>query len=599
MNSNEQQGARQVDQTQKLLTPGAPPTESSASDGLVQAVIYLRVSTREQAERDIDAEGFSIPAQRQACIRKAEAMGAVVADEYVDIGESARSADRPQLQAMLKRLFDERDVSMVIVHKTDRLARSRKDDVDINLAIQAAGARLISCSENIDETPSGMLVHGIMASINEWYSRNLAMEASKGMSQKAQRGGTPGLAPIGYLNVLADYEGRRIRTVVVDPERASLVQWAFRAYASGEYTMRQLTAELEERGLRSRGTPRSPARPMTLSRVSKMLGNPYYLGIVIYKGVQYEGRHDSMIDSDVFDTVQAIKEGRFQAGEKQRINQHYLKGSLRCQCGSKMTFIRVTGRLGGKYDYFFCLGRQRRNGCTQPYVAVEKVERAIQRHWEGVDLDRDFGDRVRTLIAQEVSLRDQQETREAELQRRKLQKIQERQRKVLELYYDDAIERSVVADEQRKLRREHESASRRLERCERHYTGFDQRLTKLVDDLIGCGQAYAEADDHTRRTMNQTVFHHFVIDREDVREAPYRAAYGVLTDPKLKVRVENEFELIGKTKNPGALFERRGSSQLLLVREEGLEPSHPFGHRNLNPARLPIPPLARVTRFKG
>ena len=31
------------------------------------------------------------------------------------------------------------------------------------------------------------------------------------------------------------------------------------------------------------------------------------------------------------------------------------------------------------------------------------------------------------------------------------------------------------------------------------------------------------------------------------------------------------------------------------VGEAGLEPAHPFGHRNLNPARLPIPPLARVT----
>jgi hypothetical protein len=33
----------------------------------------------------------------------------------------------------------------------------------------------------------------------------------------------------------------------------------------------------------------------------------------------------------------------------------------------------------------------------------------------------------------------------------------------------------------------------------------------------------------------------------------------------------------------------------LVVGEAGLEPAHPFGHRNLNPARLPIPPLARVT----
>ena len=29
-----------------------------------------------------------------------------------------------------------------------------------------------------------------------------------------------------------------------------------------------------------------------------------------------------------------------------------------------------------------------------------------------------------------------------------------------------------------------------------------------------------------------------------------------------------------------------------VVGEAGLEPAHPFGHRNLNPARLPIPPLA-------
>ena len=31
-----------------------------------------------------------------------------------------------------------------------------------------------------------------------------------------------------------------------------------------------------------------------------------------------------------------------------------------------------------------------------------------------------------------------------------------------------------------------------------------------------------------------------------------------------------------------------------LVGEGGLEPPHPFGHRHLKPARLPIPPLARV-----
>ena len=37
--------------------------------------IYVRASTKEQAERDGDPEGYSISAQREACERKAFARG--------------------------------------------------------------------------------------------------------------------------------------------------------------------------------------------------------------------------------------------------------------------------------------------------------------------------------------------------------------------------------------------------------------------------------------------------------------------------------------------------------------------------------------------
>lgn len=61
------------------------------------AVSYLRVSTREQAERGGTEEGFSIPAQREANARKADELGARIVREFVDAGESARSADRDGL----------------------------------------------------------------------------------------------------------------------------------------------------------------------------------------------------------------------------------------------------------------------------------------------------------------------------------------------------------------------------------------------------------------------------------------------------------------------------------------------------------------------
>ena len=67
----------------------------NTSPGMAQAVIYLRVSTKEQAEKGGEAEGYSIPAQREACKRKATSLGVVVVEEFVDRGESAKSADRP------------------------------------------------------------------------------------------------------------------------------------------------------------------------------------------------------------------------------------------------------------------------------------------------------------------------------------------------------------------------------------------------------------------------------------------------------------------------------------------------------------------------
>ena len=91
---------------------------------------------------------------------------------------------------MLCYLKDAGDVDYVIVHKLDRLARNRADDVEINRAFDEAGVHLVSTSENIDQTPGGILLHGIMSSIAEFYSRNLANEVIKGMSEKARNGGT-------------------------------------------------------------------------------------------------------------------------------------------------------------------------------------------------------------------------------------------------------------------------------------------------------------------------------------------------------------------------------------------------------------------------
>jgi len=121
----------------------------------MRCVIYLRVSTREQAEKGEGEEGFSIPAQSEACTRHIRDAGWDLVDEYADRGESARSADRPALKAMLARIAEERDVDAVVVHKIDRLARNMEDHVAIRALLRRKAVALVSVTENVEETASG------------------------------------------------------------------------------------------------------------------------------------------------------------------------------------------------------------------------------------------------------------------------------------------------------------------------------------------------------------------------------------------------------------------------------------------------------------
>ncbi|MFV0375367.1 recombinase family protein [Microbacterium sp.] len=170
-----------------LLLPASPEAEQAPS---FTAVTYQRVSTKEQAAKGGRDEGFSIPAQREANGRKAEALGARIVAEFVDAGESARSADRPDLKRMLDYIASHQ-VKYCIVHKVDRLARNRLDDVEIHHALLDAGVKLVSATENIDETPSGMLLHGIMSSIAEFYSKKPRNRSDEGTDAEGRHRRNP------------------------------------------------------------------------------------------------------------------------------------------------------------------------------------------------------------------------------------------------------------------------------------------------------------------------------------------------------------------------------------------------------------------------
>jgi site-specific DNA recombinase len=499
---------------QPIQSPAIAATLTPAeTTPLKRAIVYLRVSTSRQATKNGEAEGYSIPAQRSACERKVADLGAEIVQEFVDAGASARSADRDGLQALLAYLADGQ-VDYVLVHKLDRLARDMADDIMILTTIRAAGAVLVSATESIDETPAGMLMHNILAGMAEFYSRNLANEAKKGIAQKAMNGGTHGVAPIGYVNTLARIEGREVKDVAFDEEKAEHIRWAFRTYATGQWSISTLRDELEERGLRSRSTLKYVGSALNNSQVHRVLTNPYYMGKIRHRDLIYDGAHEPLVDAETWHIVQDILAGRRIAGDRSWRHTHYLKGSLTChRCGGRIGYGHSRGK-GGIYSYFFCLGRHTgRTSCDLPYVSVEKVEEEIERVWDTtVQFTAETIREVGELTRAELDARQEHDQSLLANQRQRLLKLERQKQKLIDAYLEDAIPGEDLKPRQAKLLAEMNDARRLIAACQNDMDLVRKHVDLVLALLGNAGRLYRNASPEQRKWLNLAVFSKIAID---------------------------------------------------------------------------------------
>ena len=504
------------------------------------AVSYLRVSTRGQAERGGGHdEGFSIPAQREANKKKALSMGAMVGKEFVDRGASAKSADRPQLQAMLEYVKENADrVDYVIVHKVDRLARNRDDDSDIMRVLRECGVQLVSASESIDDTPAGMLLHGIMSSIAEFYSQNLATEVKKGMGEKIKGGGTVGRAPIGYQNIrLVDDKGREERTVITDPERAPLIKLAFEEYATGNWTVADLADHLAACGLNTRSTPKISSQPVTLKTLHKVLVNPYYKGVVKYKGIEYPGSHEALVDTETWDKVQAILASRIN-GTRNLKHPHFLKGSIYCAyCGERMMVSNEKKKDGTIYPYFVCSGRhsKRRKDCTTKAVLIDVVEKEIEKIYEAYQLPPEVRILLESCIQEIISTERAKYDAELDGLKGEKAKLENKRKKLLEAHYCDAIPLDLLKSEQQKIAKELASIEHEIKMHDTTFEQITENLKRALDIVENCGEAYKNASDTIKKLMNQAIFEKFYIsndaDMEFKVDAEFKPPFDQILEP--------------------------------------------------------------------
>ena len=402
---------------------------------------------------------------------------------------------------------------MLISHKLDRLARNRADDVEINRAFEDAGVRLVSTSENIDQTPGGMLLHGIMSSIAEFYSRNLANEVIKGMGEKARNGGTLGKAPLGYMNVRArDENGREVRTIALDEERAPLIRLAFTEYATGNWTVRQLADHLNTLGLTIPPTPRRPAKSITATRLHEILRHPYYKGIVTFQGVEYPGKHEPLVDSQTWQTVQTILTSR-RYGERQRIHNHFLKSTVVCgQCGARLSVQNAKNSKGTIYPYFVCARRCRLHDCAFTAVLIDVVEDRIVELYRAIELSAEDRTQIEHYLHDELAQIEGDKAKAVRSLTTRRTNIEDRRRCLLHAHYEGAVPLDLLKEEQAELSTELNQIERQLAAYQADAAEVRQYLTQALDLLEDCHRLYTAAPAHLKKLLNQVFFDRVLVN---------------------------------------------------------------------------------------
>jgi DNA invertase Pin-like site-specific DNA recombinase len=300
------------------------------------AVIYIRVSTKEQTEN------LSLPTQLRACEEYCRREGLDVLARFKEEGESAKTADRTELQKLLTFCRTNKGkVSFVVVFNLTRFARDKYDHFALRSLLQSLGISLRSATEPIDDTSTGKLMEGVLAAFAQFDNDVRSDRTRAGMKAALEIGRWVFLAPLGYTNAPRAMG----RSLLLDSERAPIIRKAFEDYATGRFTKQQILDQVTVAGLRNRR-----GQPLSSQAIGMLLRNQLCAGVIDvpeYGVRDRRGDFEPIIIEDLFQRTQAVLSGRLPSTAP-RLQAHpdfMLRNFVRCSsCNRSLTESWSKGR---------------------------------------------------------------------------------------------------------------------------------------------------------------------------------------------------------------------------------------------------------------
>ena len=326
----------------------------------MNVVIYARFSSHSQTEQSIEG-------QLKVCYEYAQQHNYTVLGEYIDRATSGKFADNRTDFLRMIADSDKHTFEGVLVYQLDRFARNRYDSAIYKSKLKKNSVRVLSAKENITEDASGILIEGVLESMAEYYSVELAQKIHRGMAINAEKclsnGSNPGL---GFK------VNKKDRTFYVDEQEAAVVREIFERYAAGE-TKTEIIRDMQRRKIKT-----SLGKEFSNNSLSRMLTNKRYIGIYMYKGVETPGGMPRILEDDLFYRVQEIMNRNKTAPARTHGEGEYLLTTkLFCgHCKEMMVGYGGTGKAKKQYHYYICKSARKKK-CDKKIVSKSYIENRV------------------------------------------------------------------------------------------------------------------------------------------------------------------------------------------------------------------------------
>ncbi len=464
------------------------------------AVLYTRVSSDEQKK-----SGFSLDYQEKQGREYANKNELNIVKVFSE-SFTAKKPGRPMFNEMMS-FVQKHKIQHLIFLKSDRASRNGVDSAALVYMAERDVYNIHLIQDNLclnrRSRPTDFLVFEMNNIIANFYPRNLSVDVTTKLLEKAEQGYYPERPPVGYMrkpNIKKAY-------LQINPEKAHYIKRIFELYATGNYSYSTLAKQLRQEGFMI-----SPAVKCGKTSIENILKNPIYMGDFMFKGKRYfNAKHEPIVSRELYSACQEIIKNR--ASKNSSKHDFVFSNLLKCsKCG-----CYLVGELKkGKYIYYHCTGNRGGNCKSKSYVREELIEKKVLEVFNKIHLSDSMLNVVKNCFIAEVEKQNKFVDEKIASLDSEIKKNKARLEKLFNLYLDGKVEDKIYHKKSAEL----ESFLDDLILTRGAYTKVSVELLKYSENLFELFKTsatlYSRLNNAKKRELLKMLCSNFSYDGENV-----------------------------------------------------------------------------------